>query len=175
MPLVTLTDIMPSLRTMISDPLDLDQWPERTVSTPVDVVVSGVSLLRLADLCGTPCVHTADAVIPNTRGRRSPTEITTTVVVRVASVSRHPQGALMVTVDADLSSVDARFDEVRLIGRVSMSRDVTCFLTNTCGSRESSAPFQRLGTGLPGDLAVGDLLALPCRGLVTLHDVRIAC
>ncbi|MCU1526479.1 MAG: hypothetical protein JWP75_242 [Frondihabitans sp.] len=171
---MTLTDIIPSLRTIIADPLDLDQWPSLTFSTPTDVVVGGVSLTRLAELCGTPCVHTADAVIPQTHGRRSPSEITTTVVVRVVSLSRDRQGSLLVTVDADLARVDARIDEVRLLGRVSTAHDVVSYLTNTCRHDDAETPFSRLGAGLPADLTVGDLLAFPCRGLVTLHQVRVA-
>jgi hypothetical protein len=170
---VTLTDLLPSLRTMIADPLDLDLWPSLTTTTPTDVVVGGVSLTRLADLCSTPCVHTADAVIPQSRGRRSLSETTTAVVVRVVSVTRHPQGSLLVTVDADLATVDAHLGEVRLLGRISRAHDVASSLTNTCRHDDARTPFSRLDAGLPDDLAVGDLLAFPCRGLVTLHQIRV--
>ncbi|ARC55827.1 hypothetical protein AS850_01880 [Frondihabitans sp. 762G35] len=170
---MTLTDLIPSVRTMIADPLGLDRWPACTASTPADVFVAGVSHVRLAEICGTPCVHTAQAVLPGTHGRPSPTDTVTSVVVTVVSVGRHPAGSLLVTVDADLARVDADLTEARLIGRVSTARDVEALLTNTCVHPDAGTPFSLLGTGLPGDLAAGDLLVFPCRGLVTLHDVRV--
>ncbi|WP_291045938.1 hypothetical protein [Herbiconiux sp.] len=46
---MTLTSILPTLRATIPDPLVIDRWPEWTHPTTTDVVVSGVSLLRLEE------------------------------------------------------------------------------------------------------------------------------
>jgi hypothetical protein len=164
---MTLTDLMPSLRRVLPDPLDPDSWPELTSATPSDVVVSGVSLTRLAEICETPCVHTARALLPHSFGRPSPTESATTVVVRILSVTRHPSGAQLVAIDADLSQVDAVLTETRLLGRVSTAHDAHTVLASASGW-----PVESLAGGLPSDLREGDLLAFPCHGLVTLHDVR---
>lgn len=40
---VTLTDMMPSLRRTLPDPLDVDRWPEASHATTTDVVVAGVA------------------------------------------------------------------------------------------------------------------------------------
>jgi hypothetical protein len=50
---MTLTAIIPSLRTSIPDPLDVNLWPELTTATTTDVIVAGVSLLRLVEVCDT--------------------------------------------------------------------------------------------------------------------------
>jgi hypothetical protein len=98
--LVTLTHLLPTLRQSIPDPLDRDSWPEFTTTTTSDVVVAGVSLIRLAEWCGTPCVHTAAAVVPGTGGK-----------------------PLDVRLDGELHLVAAMTAEARLIGRVSTIRD----------------------------------------------------
>lgn len=169
---MTLTDILPSLRTMQPDPLDIDAWPERTVATTTDVVVSAVSLVRLADLCETPCTHSGSAVLPRTYGRPSQTETSTTVVARVTRIKRHPSQRLLIEIDADLTAVSAVLSETRLIGRVSTTHDLDSFLIIPATARRREAPFVRLTSGLPADLREGDLLALPCAGMVTLHDIR---
>lgn len=169
---MTLTDIMPSLRTLQPDPLDIDSWPARTVATTTDVVVSGISLVRLAEICDTPCTHSEPAVLPRTNGRPSATATTTTVVVRITGLKYHPSGRLLVQIDADLTEVPAILPETRLIGRVSTAHDSETFLIVPPSARHREAPFVRLESGLPRDLRVGDLLAVPCAGMVTLHDIR---
>lgn len=47
----------------------LDYWPEATTIADTDIVVSGISLLRLVDVCGTPGVHSGAAVVPASRRR----------------------------------------------------------------------------------------------------------
>ena len=153
---MTLTSLLPSLRSSIPDPFVIDRWPEWTHPTTTDVIVSGVSLLRLVDLCDTPCVHIAAAVVPGTHGRPSDIEQSSVIVARVVETPR--AGALVL--DADISRIQAHTAEARLIGRA---------------STRHSAPFA-LGDGtpltLPEDITVGDLIAIPCRGAVCRRQLR---
>lgn len=153
---MTLTSILPSLRSSIPDPLVIDRWPEWTHPTTTDVIVSGVSLLRLVDLCDTPCVHIAAAVIPGTHGRPSDLEQASVVVARIVEIPR--PGALVL--DADITRVAAFASEARLIGRASTQHSVPFDLSDG-----SSAI-------LPTDLRVGDLIAIPCRGAVCRRQLR---
>ena len=154
---MTLTSILPTLRASIPDPLAIDRWPEWTHPTTSDVIVSGVSMLRLVEICGTPCVHVAAAVIPGTHGRPSDLEQGSVIVARVTAF----RGAATLELDAALGAVPVHLAEARLIGRVSTRR---------------SRAFE-LGTetvSLPDDLAVGDLVAIPCRGAITCRALRAA-
>ncbi|MBF4571878.1 hypothetical protein ITJ64_05055 [Herbiconiux sp. VKM Ac-1786] len=154
---MTLTSILPTLRASIPDPLTIDRWPEWTHPTTTDVIVSGVSMLRLVDICDTPCVHIAAAVIPGTHGRPSDREQASVVVARITSIDR--LGVL--TLDADLGAVPAHLDEVRMIGRT---------------STRHTRPFQLGGAAvtLPEDVAVGDLVAVPCAGSISCRQLRTA-
>ena len=152
---MTLTDILPSLRTTIPDPLSTARWPEWTQPTTTDLIVSGVSMLRLVEICDTPCVHVAAAVVPGTHGRPSDRDSASVIVARVVGLGHDGRLAL----DADLRAVPACLDELRLIGRASTRR---------------SRPFA-LGdavVSLPADLAVGDLLVVPCAGAVCCRQLR---
>ncbi|MFB2555319.1 hypothetical protein [Herbiconiux liangxiaofengii] len=154
---MTLTSILPSLRASIPDPLAIDRWPEWTRPTTTDVIVSGVSLLRLVDICDTPCVHVAAAVVPGTHGRPSDREQASVVVARVTAAP----GAGVLVLDAEFASIapSLHLGEARLIGRV---------------STRHSRPFVIEGAevSLPEDVAVGDLVAVPCRGAVACRQLR---
>ena len=160
---MTLTHIIPSLRRSIADPLVVDRWPEFTAASPTDITVAGVSLVRLAEWCETPCVHTAAAVIPGTHGRRSETELASVLVARITAVRAHG-GQLEVWLDAELDGCRPLVAETRLIGRCSTAHAQPVWL------QPSGVPL--LAAELPSDLAAGDLLAIPCLGVTTLHDVR---
>ncbi|GAB3126995.1 hypothetical protein [Glaciibacter psychrotolerans] len=162
---MTLTHILPTLRRSIPDPIDLDLWPELTRASTTDITVSGISLMHVVDLCGTPCVHTAAAVIPGTRGRPSATERATAVVVGVKSVERTTDGTLRIRIDATLGA-GVVLSEARLIGRASTARVAPARLM------EGAAGDVALPHGVPSDLVAGDLVALPFRGAVTLGAVR---
>lgn len=155
---MTLTSLLPSLRKSIPDPFVIDRWPEWTHPTTTDVIVSGVSLLRLVDLCDTPCVHIAAAVVPGTHGRPSDTEQASVVVTRVIEMPR-PDALVL---DADITRVRAHASEARLIGRTSTQHSATFSLPD--GSRVT----------LPEDLRVGDLVAIPCQGAVSRRQLRVA-
>jgi len=167
---MTLTAMMPSLRRTLPDPLNIDVWPECSHATPTDVVVAGVSMLRLVDVCESPCVHTAAAVIPGTHGRKSPYQDAVVVVVRVTAVLKNFDAARVVLIDACLDSVNATWRETRLIGRASTVRSTAAILLS--GESHETPSVGRGMLGLPDDLREGDLLAIPCTGVVALRDVR---
>ncbi|WP_125107151.1 hypothetical protein [Gulosibacter massiliensis] len=62
---MTLTEILPTLRRSIPDPLEPQHWPEHTIPTTSDVVVGGVSLMRLVEITDTPAVLTGDLCTPS--------------------------------------------------------------------------------------------------------------
>ncbi len=163
---MTLTHILPSLRRSLPNPLDRDSWPEFTSTTPDDVTIAGVSLSRLADWSGTPCVHSATAVLPGTGGLPSPTELTSVIVARVLAVNVTENGSADAWIDARLSGTAVILKEARLIGRVSTARDVIVRVRSPYDEDEQGDPVQ-----LGGDLRQGDLLAIPCRGTARLRDV----
>lgn len=166
---MTLTAVLPSLRRSIPDPLDERLWPEHTVSTVVDVVVGAVSLVRLAELEGTPCVMTGDLHHPKARDARARgigTDVTV-IVMRVALRVDTQDGRRVATVDSHLGDLPARWSECRLIGRVSTARAVSVDL-----APDVPDDAARVSVTLPADLRAGDLLAVPCAGAVSLHDVR---
>ena len=167
---MTLTSIMPSLRRTLPAPLSADSWPEHTHATTTDVVVSGISMLRLADLCETPCVHTGDAVIPGTHGRRAPGQDAAVVVVKVTAVLKNWDADRVVLIDACLDSVPALWGEARLIGRASTAHDASAVVLS--GESHHNTGEGRAALELPADLHEGDLLAIPCRGMVVMRDVR---
>ena len=163
---MTLTHILPTLRASIPHPMSRDRWPEFTTTSPSDVTVAGVSMTRLADWCGTPCVHTAAAVIPGTNGAPSPTEMTSVIVTRVREISRAHDGSLDIWIDARLADCDAHTAQIRLIGRVSTASDQTARI-HTAGLHVPSVVVSEIVS----DLQVGDLFALPCSGTVRLCEI----
>ncbi|MFZ4896248.1 hypothetical protein ACL9RL_17535 [Plantibacter sp. Mn2098] len=209
---MTLTTILPSLRRSIPDPLDPESWPATTAATTTDVVIAGVSLTRLAEWCGTPCVHTAPAVIPRSGGRPSASEQATVVLASVTGVGVSAGGTLIATIDADLDDVNAVWSELRLIGRVSTAHTsivairgietergsitdpaaapaaaAAAAAPGAAGTAASAAPDAAAEpssdecwplhlAGLPGDLRIGDLVAVPCPGAIArrhLHPVVV--
>jgi hypothetical protein len=142
---VTLTRYLPTLRSTIADPLTTSLWPEHTVPWPADVTIAGVSLVALAQLCDTPCIHTEESG--------------SVVVARVTDVTI---GARMhIELDADLSHCDAIAPEARLIGRASHARGIPAWVL------EGTDPAI-----MPAYVHPGDLIAVPCRKVIRLQDVR---
>ncbi|MEF3404842.1 hypothetical protein [Agromyces sp. CCNWLW203] len=192
---MTLTRILPSLRRSIPDPISSDHWPAATVATISDVIVDGVSLLRVVELCGTPAVHLGPASVPGTAGHlASAAEHSGVIVVRVVEASAHlgrnasgnnsssrtgassasgtglgsaRSGERSAVLDADLSALAPVWAEARLIGRTSVARVTPTTLTSQASGCSAPAPV-----ALPGDLRAGDLLALPYATVT--HDAGIA-
>jgi hypothetical protein len=162
---MTLTSIIPSLRRSIPDPFTRDNWPEFTTTSVSDVTVAGVSLVRLVDWCGTPCVHTAAAVIPGMNGRPSPTALASVIVTSVVSVEPLATGALAIRLDARLVDCTPVLTEARLIGRTSTAHSAVLHLVE-------DELGQAREISLCRDIRIGDLIAIPCIGATSLHDVR---
>jgi hypothetical protein len=161
---VTLTRQLPSLRRTLPDPLVPDLWPEATVATTTDVVVSGISLVRLVEVYGTPCTHRGAAVVPGTGGRPSPTATSTVTVARVTRVAMDPSGRLRISTDARLDSPRLIWSELRLIGRVSTAHTISVFCdSDDADDAEAATPCDPVAIDLPLDVRVGDLLAIPSR------------
>jgi hypothetical protein len=163
---MTLTHIIPSLRASVPDPIGRDLWPEFTTTSLSDVTIAGVSLTRLAEWCGTPCVHTAAAVIPGTGGMPSATEVASVIVARVTQVATAEDGTIDIWIDARLTDSPVAIDELRMIGRVSTACDSRARI-HPAGEADEPARVEELVS----DLRVGDLLALPCRGAALLRQV----
>jgi hypothetical protein len=163
---MTLTSIMPTFRRTLPDPIRSTAWPEHTHATTTDVVVAGVSMLRLAELCQTPCVHTDETFAPGTRGRRAFARDAAVVVARVTGLVHEGGSERIVIIDARLDEAPAIWDEARLIGRVSTVSDTAAVVLPDDSSADGFAVH------LPADLREGDLLAIPCAGMVLLRDIH---
>ncbi|MDO4099781.1 hypothetical protein [Clavibacter michiganensis] len=136
-----------------------------------DVVVAGVSMRRLVEVCGTPCVHSGDAAGIREGGGEGGDEggdgCGALVVVAVTAVLASPVGERVVCVDGHLDGVDARWAEARVLGRAVGGRSAARIV--------AAAPTSGTAVvALPDDLAVGDLVVVPCGGSPALHDVRLS-
>ena len=144
-----------------------DTAPDTAPETPPvldDVVVAGVSMRRLVEVCGTPCVHSGEAM--GIRGGADATGCGALVVVAVTAVLQGPDGERVVCVDGHLDGVDARWGEARVLGRTPGCHSVARIV--------AAAPTSgTAAVALPDDLAVGDLVVVPCGGSPALHDVRL--
>lgn len=167
---MTLTQIIPTLRRSIPDPLHARSWPEHTSATVDDVVIAGVSLVRLAALCETPCVHTAEAFVPGARMRPALRHDVAVIVVAITDVIDTPTGRVAL-IDGELSGARALWHESRLIGRVSTAPAADWSMLNASATAMTEPGAT---AALPADVRRGDLVAIPCAGAVALHDVRPA-
>lgn len=130
-----------------------------------DVVVAGVSIRRLVEVCGTPCVHTGDA--GEVRAGGVAAGCGALVVVAVTAVLAGPAGERVVCVDGHLDGVDARWEAARVLGRApGVGRAARVVAGGAAADPGAVA--------LPDDLAVGDLVVVPCGGAPALHDVRLS-
>jgi len=142
----------------------LEHWPRHTTATADDIVVSGVSMLRLVELCGTPCVHTAAAELTEGDGAERPIDVSV-VVVRVTSV-RGRGAERVVEVDGRLDGCGACWLELRTIGRACTGPTIAV------GLLTPSEPGTGNQVSLPADIAAGDLIAVPCGHVSALRDIR---
>ncbi|WP_299569467.1 hypothetical protein [uncultured Williamsia sp.] len=146
---MTLTDIMPTLRGSIPDPLDRVRWPSGSRATLDDVVVQDFSLARAARLLGTPLVF------------RSPTDDPIGVVVLgvsgVTTGSPHHRilcGRTRLSSSVVVDDAGMYWHEARLVGRTSVVHRHPVTLT-ACGVERT--------VDLPADLVPGDVVAIPVR------------
>ncbi|MES2170012.1 MAG: hypothetical protein V4479_04735 [Actinomycetota bacterium] len=155
---MTLTTILPSLRRSIPDPLDPDQWPEGTVATTTDLIVAGLSLTHVAEVSGTPCSVSGCSVAPGTHGRPSTTHHTSVTLVTVTSCDVGPAGELSIGVDGGPDCATQIWPAARLVGRASV-----CHVRPVAFGLPAGPGRVGLTVLLPGDIRVGDLLAIPSR------------
>jgi len=148
-------------------PLTTDSWPAFTTHSDDDVVIAALSIGRLVEWCGTPCVHTADSAIPNSGGRPSESELSSVVAARVISVEWRSDLRLHVVIDAELSGCLPIVEEARLLGRASVRSPASVVLESRATGRDGYATY------LPGDIAAGDLVVVPCLGVTLLHDIKV--
>jgi hypothetical protein len=158
---MTLTSLFPTLRDSIPTPFDRDAWPAGTRPTLDDVVVAGVSMRRIVELCATPCVYTGAAIMPQSGGMASSSASTTIVIARVLDV-----GDARVRLDATFHGHPPLWREARLLGRISHAYEQP--LPVVGADDDAICGVVRL----PGDVRVGDLVAVPCAGCFSVGDVR---
>jgi hypothetical protein len=169
---VTLTTMMPTLRASIPEPIEPTLWPAHTVVSTADVAVAAISMARLADVVGTPCVHTAEQAPPRYRPRDWQPADVSVAVASVLRVRRPRIGVVLVELDAVLPR-SAVLDQVRLIGRASTAPATQTYVVSPCyGSTDG--PFHRLPAPLPADVHEGDLLCFPCLVALRHRDVTQA-
>jgi hypothetical protein len=143
----------------------LDWWPERTTVSTDDIVVTGVSLRRLVDVCGTPAVHSGSSGTANTGRSGSTTERTAVLVTRVLAMTRHRAGCPVVQVDARLGNLRLLWSQARRVGGKSTSRSRAVLLVRNPSTIDLADSDDVLSVSLPANLRVGDLLAIPSRPL----------
>jgi hypothetical protein len=131
--------------------------------TTTDVVVSGISLLRLVEVCGTPCIHSGAAIVPGTNGRPSDTAKTAVLVVRVTDVMLRASGDTVIETDARLDNLRLIWSETRLINRASTAHSGVVLIAGRPVDQELAFTADVASVDLPLDLTVGDLLAIPSR------------
>ncbi|MFC7878181.1 hypothetical protein [Isoptericola sp. NPDC057391] len=139
----------------------LEGWPEGTELTADDVLVDRTSLARLAEHYATPRVVVpvgADVARVDRFWGDAPPR--TVVLARVAdAVPRLGDDARQAWLDADLGGCAVLLDRARLVGRAS-AEPLRPFTVHPAPGR--GGPVVRL----PRDLRRGDVLAIPCTGLV---------
>lgn len=166
---MTLTDILPSLRRSLPDPLARSAWPDHTTATTTDLIIAGVSMNALAVLCSTPAVHTGEFSIGGTGSRRIVRADRAVILTAVTMVVDAPGVGRVVIVDARLGALPVTWAETRLIGRASTGHRRPAAVLD---GNESAMIERRPPVLLPDDIREGDILAVPCDGLTALHDVR---
>jgi hypothetical protein len=143
----------------------LDWWPKSTTVSADDILVAGVSLRRLVDVCGTPAVHSGSSVIFGNRREGSTAECTAVLVTRVLAMTRHRSGRTVVQVDARLGSLRLIWSQARRVGGKQTSRTRTVLLVRNPSMIDLADAEDVLAVSLPANLRAGDFLAVPSRPL----------
>ncbi|WP_341975947.1 hypothetical protein LTA6_000551 [Microbacterium sp. LTA6] len=168
---MTLTEILPTLRRSIPVPIAAHCWPVHTEPTTTDVVVGGISLMRLLEISDSPAILTGDLPRPRSQGTRdvgSGTDVSVLVFRITLRVDTQESKRIALT-DCTFDAIDARWEECRLIGRASTSRNVEIELIP---GEDGGSSWPHPTVSVPEDLREGDILTVPCAGAITLHDVR---
>ena len=149
----------------IADLLEPPVWPMGVSLREDDVLVRGESLAQQARIA-TPAVRIGEA--PPQQAQITPPRqrFVSLIIARVLAVTAlDGHRPADVVIDADLSHCDVHFSDMRIVGR---------FATRSTARVRLHAPGGVSGprARLPRDLAVGDILVIPCEGTVTPSDIR---
>lgn len=141
-------------------------WPGGTVLAPHDVLVDGTSLAACARLRATPTVHVPASADPGRVGRLWEASSRCVVLAGVEDVVPRLGGHhRQVWLDADLDACGAVVEEARLVGRVSAA-PLRRFTVHPAPGRTGGV------ARLPEDLRRGDVVAIPCPGVVQERELR---
>lgn len=149
---MTLTRLLPTLRRSIPDPIAPGRWPAGTRATTTDLIVGGFSMSRLAERDGTPLVH----LVPAPAGTHGGPVRHLGVALATVRERSWGDGVLELAIDAECGPHRPDWSEARLIGRISVARLTTASVRFAAGGCHALARLE-----LPGDVAVGDLVAVP--------------
>ncbi len=141
----------------------LDWWPERTVVSTDDIVVSDVSLRRLVEVCGTPAVHSGASANSSLGGHGPTAERTAVLVVRVVAMARHRSGSRVVQVDARLDNLRLIWSQARRVGGPKTARHRDALIVRRPSRADIAETADVFSAALPANLRVGDLIAVPSR------------
>lgn len=162
---MTLISSIIARRTLAKRASAAEFWPEGTIETADDLIIDGASLVR-SSRDQTPAVRIGPAGCfwagPNT----SPQRFVTVLLTRVEETGfTDSHRRLVVWVDADLDHCRLILSAARLVGRRSVAHSKRMQL-------RPRPKDDMQWVSLPSDVAVGDLIAVPCEGTVPLSDVR---
>jgi hypothetical protein len=143
----------------------LDWWPEHTTVSDNDIVVTGVSLRRLVDVCGTPAVHSGASGSFGGERHQSTAERTGVLVTRVVAMTRHSAGRPVVQVDARLGNLRLIWSQARRVGGKPAARTRNVLVVRDPSMTDLAETEDVISVSLPANLGVGDLLAIPSRPL----------
>jgi hypothetical protein len=141
----------------------LDWWPERTVVSREDIVVSDVSLRRLVDVCDTPAVYTGASLGGEPARERPTSERTAILVVRVVAEAHHRAGGRVVQVDARLDNLRLIWSQARRVGGSHTLRTRDVLIVRRPSRVDMADSDDVVAASLPANLKVGDLIAVPSR------------
>ncbi|MFD6133922.1 hypothetical protein [Isoptericola sp. NPDC060257] len=144
----------------------LEGWPEGTELTGDDVLVDRTSLARLAEHHPTPRVYVpVGADVTRVDRFWGDAAVRTVVLARVEdAVPRLGDDVRQAWLDADLGGCAVLLDRARLVGRAS-AEPRRPFTVHPAPGRGGPVVL------LPRDLRRGDVLAVPCAGLVDAADL----
>lgn len=143
----------------------LEWWPVDTDVRPDDIVIAGTSLRHLAQVWGTPAIHSGESVDGLTGGASTANERTGVLVVRVIALAEHSTGGVVIQVDARLDNLRLIWSEARRVGGQPTRRTHRVLVVRKPGTDDLVDAEDVIAVSLPGNLGVGDLVAIPSRSL----------
>ncbi|MDR6865919.1 hypothetical protein J2Y69_000504 [Microbacterium resistens] len=152
---------------LVTDLFEPPHWPLQTTVLPADVLFHRDSLAAEGRQA-TPLVRIGAAAPADTE-RSHQQRYISIVVAAVTAVDTeadgHGHGPRSIAIDADLHGLQGQILDARVIGRRFPHRTVRARLHDATGN-------WGMAIRLPRDIAVGDLLAIPCEGIVSLGSIR---